>query len=44
MPRQRERFERSDVPRYNPHRDQIAIVLLVVVGVALAVTLAWRID
>lgn len=35
-PRKRERFERTDVPRYNPHRTQIAIAVLVAVAVGLA--------
>ena len=35
--RQRERFERTDVPRYSPHRNAIAIGVLVAVGVLLVV-------
>lgn len=35
--RERERFERIDVPRYNPYRNQIAIGILVVVGIGLAI-------
>lgn len=35
--RKRERFERTDVPRYNPYRNYIAIAVLVAVGVCLVV-------
>ena len=44
MARQRERFERTDVPRHNPHRNLIAVIVLVAVFVACGVvgTLAWR--
>ena len=28
MPRQRERFERTDVPRENPNRNLIALVVI----------------
>lgn len=44
MARQRERFERTDVPRDNPHRNTIAAVVLVVVFVAVGVvvSIAWR--
>ena len=44
MARQRERFERTDVPRDNPHRNLIAVIVLVAVFVACGVvgTLAWR--
>ncbi len=44
MARHRERFERTDVPRDNPHRNIIAAVVLVVVFVAcgVVVSMAWR--
>lgn len=35
--RQRERFERTDVPRYSPYRNAVAIGVLVAVGVLLVV-------
>ena len=31
--RQRERFERTDVPRYSPHRNAIAIGVLVAASI-----------
>lgn len=34
MPRKRERFERSDVPRDNPHRNLIALAVLLVIAAA----------
>ncbi len=44
MARQRERFERIDVPRDNPHRNLIAAIVLVVVFVAcgIVVNTAWQ--
>lgn len=44
MARQRERFERTDVPHDNPHRNIIAAIVLVVVFVAvgIVVSVAWR--
>lgn len=44
MARQRERFERTDVPRDNPHRNLIAGIVLVVVFVAcgIVVSTAWK--
>lgn len=44
MLRKRERFERTDVPRDNPHRNLIAVIVLVVVAVAvgLITSYAWR--
>lgn len=43
MARQRERFERTDVPRDNPHRNLIAGIVLVVVFVVcgIVVSTAW---
>ena len=43
MARQRERFERTDVPRDNPNRNLIAVIVLVVVFVAcgIVVFMAW---
>ena len=38
--RQRERFERTDVPRYSPYRNAVAIGVLVAVGVLLVVLLS----
>lgn len=35
MPRQRERFERTDVPRENPNRNLIALVVIAAVAVAM---------
>lgn len=40
MPRKRERFERTDVPRYNPMRPYISIAVLVVIGIVLAIGLS----
>ena len=44
MAKQRERFERTDVPRDNPHRNLIAGIVLVVVFVAcgIVVSTAWK--
>lgn len=42
--RKRERFERSDVPRENPYRPLIglAVIALVVMGVAATILLTWN--
>lgn len=44
MPRQRERFERTDVPRNNPARPYIAIAVIIVVAIAtfIMTTSFWR--
>jgi len=47
MPRQRERFERTDVPRENPYRNIIALVVVVaaiVVAVLICLTLWTRVQ
>jgi len=47
MPRQRERFERTDVPRDNPYRNIIALVVVVaslVVVVLVCLTLWARVQ
>lgn len=47
MPRKRERFERIDVPRDNPHRNLIALAILLaiaVVGYLLVATLWSRVE
>lgn len=43
MPRKRERFERSDVPRDNPHRNLIALAVLLAIAVIgyLLVDMLW---
>lgn len=47
MPRQRERFERTDVPRENPYRNVIALVVVVaslVIAVLVCLTLWARVQ
>ncbi|MGI6230449.1 MAG: hypothetical protein ACOYJL_05995 [Tractidigestivibacter sp.] len=43
MPHQRERFERTDVPKENPHRTQIALAVIaaVFIGTAIIVSSLW---